>query len=128
MRTRTKRTWSTGARPDTSGARAYTILIRAPWEDMDTRGRNAGGGAKGTEGAAKAKAVSPDAWYPALHALFAGDARLTFNQVCVTVAGRTADLMFKGGLEEAVWRLVEERMLEHTMRAPILFRRRVEAT
>lgn len=46
----------------------------------------------------------------------------TFNRICVEMLGVTADIAFTTPVNHALWDLVERRVVEHTLVAPILFR------
>lgn len=50
-----------------------------------------------------------------------GTAR-TFNAIAVELLDQTADLVLDSPLDRALWQLVAEGRLEHTLLAPILFR------
>lgn len=52
-----------------------------------------------------------------------GEAELTFNTIAVRGWDLTADVVFSTQVNDVLWDLVEEDVLEHTMKAPILFRR-----
>lgn len=53
-----------------------------------------------------------------------GDGRpRTFNRLGVELFDLTADVLFTTPVNTALWRLVERGLIEHTMEAPVLFRR-----
>ena len=47
----------------------------------------------------------------------------TFNAIGVEPLDHTADTLLGSPYDEALWQLVEAEQLEHTMEAPVLFRR-----
>jgi hypothetical protein len=47
----------------------------------------------------------------------------TFNAIGVELLDHTADTLLGSPYDEALWQLVEAEQLEHTMEAPVLFRR-----
>lgn len=47
----------------------------------------------------------------------------TFNRICVELGDVTADVAFEKAPDHALWELVAQGAVEHTMTAPILFRR-----
>ena len=126
--------WSTGQVPDRSGMAAYIILIRSPEdppeEQFRTRGRGQdGGGADGTYRSAGIRKGDRTQARELLLGLLGEHGPCTFNTLSLYGWGRAADAVGGVGtaVEEALWDLVAEGTVEHTMASPIRFRLR-EAT
>lgn len=111
--------WSSGCRPDLSGLARYVILVRAP-EDPERRSRSARRGLE-TEVVSVSRSLSVDAWKERFRSRFADGRPRTFNAAMVEECDWTADCAPDRAVE-AMWQLVEEEVLEHTMRSPIRFR------
>jgi hypothetical protein len=61
-------------------------------------------------------------WTGPLLKLIREQPELTFNALCVTLTGLTADVAFGTPLDDALWALVERGLVEHTRVAPIRWR------
>lgn len=115
--------WVTGGHVDRSGLSRYTHLIRSS-EDFDRTPREF---RKGKETAWR-KDLHPGTiiqWRHDILRVLAGGSSKTFNQIVLEITGGqyTADNAFEKAPDMALWDLVEERKLSHTLQAPILFRR-----
>jgi hypothetical protein len=109
-------------RMDRTGAARYVHLIRHP-DDPERSPRPKGGVAD------KAPHVTLDKttlrqWKPQLRRQLSDGIPRTFNRLCVELLGFTADVAFNTPVDEALWWLVRFGEVEHTTKAPILFRRR----
>ncbi len=131
--------WSTGKKPNLDGMLKYLIMIRADGDPDETTYKKVGKDGRnkytkksgGDESLAWTKIkkmpieecrkqilayldeLSPDEQCDGV----------TFNRICVDLWRRTADVLHESNQEEAMWQLVEERQLAHTLDAPILWRR-----
>jgi hypothetical protein len=112
--------WQTGKLVDRSGTFAYIILVRAP-EDPERLPR--GKGKKDRVGWQHdlAKTTIKEWKEIILQHLSDGEAR-TFNRIGVELLDKTADTLLQLNPEEALWSLVTEGKVAHTLRAPIYFR------
>jgi hypothetical protein len=61
-------------------------------------------------------------WRDRIVALLADGQPRTFNRIGVDLCGLTADVLFGGPADNALWSLVEKGALELTLEAPILLR------
>ncbi len=115
--------WRTGpiARPD---AHRYVHLIRA--NDDPERSTREARKSRGVDSNKRWRELlrpnSVDEWRHAIVAHLQDGVPRTFNQLCVELGDITADIAFEKGPDRALWDLVEEGILEHTLRAPIRFR------
>jgi hypothetical protein len=66
-----------------------------------------------------------DKWKALILELLADRTPRTFNRIVLELTGyvHTADTAFEKSPDHALWELVEERKISHTLQAPILFRR-----
>lgn len=120
---RHRREWVTGAAVDRSGAAQYIVLIRAPGDPDETRARGGGAGRTAFWRGQMRPEHEPH-WKALIWNLLRDGRPRTFNRLCVEIAGVTADVAAGKAPEQALWALVEDRYVEHTLRAPILFRAR----
>lgn len=65
-----------------------------------------------------------DEWRSRIVALLSDGRARTFNAIVVEIADITADVAFTKAPEKALWSLVSESNVEHTIHAPIRFRAR----
>lgn len=115
-------TWVTGTYARRSGAACYVHLIRAP-DDPERRPRPAGGLAERAPHRRLAKTPAAQ-WEPVLLAALEDGVPRTFNRLGVELFDLTADVLCTTPVDTALWSLVAQGLLEHTLRAPILFRLR----
>ena len=111
--------WQTGKLVDRSGTFAYIILVRAP-EDPSRSPRGTRKDRVGWQHDL-AKTTIKEWEEIILQHLSDGEAR-TFNRIGVELLDKTADTLLKLNPEEALWSLVAEGRVAHTLRAPIYFR------
>lgn len=114
---------------DRSGAAKYVIIMRAPGDpERQDKAPSLGGTTSGTEkieALRQLRKASVESWRERILEHLADDVPRTFNRICVELVDKTADHMSRSNAEAALWQLVEdEKLVEHTMKAPILFRRR----
>ena len=112
--------WSTGKLVDRSGTFAYIVLVRAP-EDPSRSPR--GKGRKDRVGwQHDLKKTTIKEWKEIIFQHLSDGVARTFNRIGVELLDKTADTLLGLNPEEALWKLVEEGKLAHTLRAPIYFR------
>ena len=107
---------------DRSGLAAYTHLIWGP-DDPERSPRK---DRKGQETAWRQR-LDPSTqprWRAAILELLADGEPRTFNRLMVELADMEASLAFGMAPDVALWELVAEGRLEHTLEAPIFFRLR----
>jgi PAS domain-containing protein len=109
-----------GLQVDRTGAARYVHLIRAP-DDPERSPRPVGGRQDRAPHLTLAKA-SPASCVELLLCLLADGIPRTFNRMAVELFDHTADIVFGSPLDEALWHLVDDERLEHTLTAPVLFR------
>ena len=114
--------WNSGARPVTAGDLQYVIMIRHP-EDPGRRPRPKGGQEDKTPHRTIAKMDIEEIKKVLLEQLSDGEPR-TLNRLGVEIWDKTADITSGTKVEEALWQLVERSILEHTMKAPVMFRKK----
>jgi hypothetical protein len=112
-------TWTKGP-VDREGAAVYVHLIRAPY-DPQRRKRYGKQGILIRPDKTVSK-VPVDEWTRRLLALLADGEKRTFNRIAMDLISMTADVAFNSTLDRALWGLVAEGKVEHTIEAPILFR------
>lgn len=112
---------------DRRGPSAYVHLIRAPG-DPERRARAKSLGGPGNNDKASeghwSKLPPAEECAEAITALLADDVPRTFNRIAVELWDKTADVAFGQGPDHGLWLLVERGDVEHTLTAPVLFRRR----
>lgn len=116
-------TWTTGESVDRSGAARYVHLMRSP-DDPDKLDAPRGGGKRDPIAWRKCNRTTPAEWSRRIVELLADGRPRTFNAICLELVARTADVMFEQTLDRGLWLAVGRGDVEHTMEAPILFRRR----
>lgn len=113
---------------DRTGLASYMHLIRAPG-DPERRSRKARQDAMGKAQAAthwRTLAKAPVAqWRAAIAELLSNGTPRTFNSISVALCDMTADVA-PDNADTALWALVADRVLEHTLETPIYFRTRKE--
>ena len=110
----------TGRKVDRRGAATYVHLIRAP-NDPERSPRPKGG----VRDRAPHRTLSKQPaqfWEPEILGALADGIPRTFNRIGVERFDLTADVLFTTSVNKALWSLVEQGVLEHTLVAPILFR------
>lgn len=108
---------------DRSGTMSFVHLIRGP--DDPERTPRPKGGRKDRAPHLTMRRKGPaaiDEWTKAIRAKLADGTPRTFNALCVEIGDVTADVVFGEAPDIALWALVCEGELEHTIDAPVLFR------
>lgn len=105
---------------DRSGLAAFLHLVRA----ADDPKRSAPHGKANRERAPhlRLKTLRIVDCRAAIAGLLSDGVARTFNRIAVELTGYTADLLFRGPFDEALWSLVDDGALELTLELPILFR------
>jgi len=111
--------WSTGRKPFKSGLEIYTHVIRAE-DDPEEKPRGKDG--RTTTSWKELKKIPVWKWTSLIASHLADEVPRTFNRICVELTGYTADVCFQENPDTALWQLVEEEVIEHSLEAPILFR------
>jgi hypothetical protein len=117
-------TWSTGLLPNREGIYAFIVAIMAP-HDPARREREdrKHGYQEGTKRARDLRNASIEVAREQVLSAIAAHEPATFNEVCVRLLDLNAVDCTGGNYEAALWGLVETGAIEHTMEAPIYFRR-----
>jgi hypothetical protein len=106
----------------------YVHLIRGPADPVASADRRRAAGedqaAGDPTGWKKARAMPVEEWCTLLLRGLADGQPRTFNALLVETVDRTADVAGPGNAELALWSLAVEGAIEHTARAPILWRLR----
>jgi hypothetical protein len=113
--------WTIGP-VDRSGVYAYLHLIRSA-DDPQRRPRPPGG-QKDRQPHLTIDKTSPATWAARLQELLGDGMPRTFNRIGVELLDKTADVIFGTSLDDALWALVDQGVIEHTWVAPVLFRLR----
>ena len=110
---------------DTSGPAFYTIMIRAPG-DPERRTRESRHEAMGVAAAAgewkQIRKASVEVWAERFLVALTGGRAATLNALTVELADTTADVVGDNAID-ALWLLKERGQVEHTIDAPVLWRR-----
>jgi hypothetical protein len=109
-----------GVTVDRAGIGRYIHVIRAaddPWRSPRPKGGRANRFPHRT-----LAEIPIDRCAEMIVALFADGKPRTFNAISVELLDHTADMTLGSPLDRALWRLVAESRLEHTLTAPIRFR------
>lgn len=113
---------------DRSGPAKYVIMMRAVGDpERRDRAPSLGGQTDGLEkiSALKGLRKAPvTTWKQRIVEHLADGIPRTFNRIGVELCDRTADNLIGSHAEKAIWEAVEAGLLEHTMAAPILFRKK----
>jgi hypothetical protein len=109
-----------GVAVDRSGMAAYVHLIRAEG-DPERSERPIGGRLDRSPHRTLAEVPVEDSAQQILGLLADGVPR-TFNAIGVELLDHTADTLFGSPYDAALWRLVGDGQLEHTLAAPVFFR------
>lgn len=117
--------WVTGASVDREGLAAFTILIRSPDdpERGDIRKMPEHLRDRKAEWLRKMKKMPVDVAAEMIFDLLGDGYPRTFNRISVELWDKTADVLFEQPPFHAIWKLVADKRIEHTMRSPVLFRR-----
>jgi hypothetical protein len=103
-----------GGRPDTSGAAAYTVLIRDPADEdgLEIGGHGFRSGRTAT-GWKKLNDLSESAWSDRIVALLADGRERTFNRICLELTGgwHHADTALSTNLHDGLWQAVDLRRI-----------------
>lgn len=113
--------WTCGP-VDRSGVAAYLHLIRAR-NDRERSPRPQGGYADRSPHRTLAKTCATE-WRDVILAHMHDGVARTFNRLGVELLDKTADVLFQSPVDDALWSLVSDGLIEHTLAAPILFRLR----
>lgn len=123
--------WVTGDVVDRSGLASYLHLVRAP-DDPERSSREARQAKHGKAGAAlqwrDLKKASPDSWRARILEHLADGVPRTFNRITVELVDQTADVATTGPADPAIWSLVTDGLVEHTLTTPVYFRLVADAT
>ena len=114
--------WFSRVLPDRAGVSAYVIMIRDA-DDPAPPPKAALHCDRDKAPHLTLRTQSVETWRDAFRLLVNDGAARTFNAMCVTIAGLTADICAGEVPEAALWSLVEEGSVAFTMAAPILFRK-----
>ena len=109
-----------GVRVDRSGAAQYTHLIRGA--DDPERSPRPVGGREDRSPHLTLATVDVTVCRDQILTLLSDGRQRTFNAIGVELLDHTADTLLGSPYDAALWQLVEEDQLEHTLEAPILFR------
>jgi len=107
------------------GSNKYMHALRAK-EDPERAPRVKGS----TETAAWRKKLTKSdlgEWRKKFLDLLSKEGPMTFNKLSVLTSGYTADITMRKDPDEALWSLVKDGLVEHTIEAPIYFRIRTRA-
>jgi hypothetical protein len=115
------RVFARGVPVDRTGPAQYVHLIR-DLNDPERSERPIGGRVDRSPHLTLADVAVTTCRDEILGLLADGRAR-TFNAIGVELLDHTADTLLGSPYDEALWQLVEAEQLEHTMEAPVLFRR-----
>lgn len=121
--------WVTGAAVSRQGMDSFLHVIRAPGDpERGKRARSLGGEGNNLEHLPRhwsqvRKIPVASAREHILGLLADGKAR-TFNAIGVELYDKTADVLFGFSVDDALWSLVADELLEHTLDVPIRFRLR----
>jgi hypothetical protein len=107
---------------DRSGSAAYLHLVRGR-DDPERSPRPAGGYVDRSPHLKLRKTDAAD-WRAQIVAQLTDGVPRTFNRIGVELLDKTADVLFGSPVEDALWSLVADGLLEHTLKAPVLFRLR----
>ena len=112
--------WQTGKLVDRSGTSAYITLIRAPEDpERSPRGERKRDRVGWQHDLAK---TTIKEWKEVILQHLSDGLARTFNRIGVELLDKTADTLLKLNPEEALWSLVAEGKVAHTLSAPIYFR------
>ena len=112
--------WFSGVLPDRDGMSAYVIMIR----DAHDPAPPPKAALHSDRDKAPHLTLRTQSVCSAAFRLLVNDgAARTFNAMCVTIAGLTADICAGEVPEAALWSLVEEGAVAFSMAAPVLFRK-----
>lgn len=117
-----KQVWITGLSVGRDDRAVYTHLIRSP-SDPERSPRPKGGRNDRSPHLTLAKKPAAEIEELLLSGLEDGEPR-TFNRLGVEIFDLTADVLFTTPVNTILWQLVAQGRIEHTLEAPILFRRR----
>jgi hypothetical protein len=69
-----------------------------------------------------AMSTTVEGWRARLLAHLADRQPRTFNRLGVELLDQTADMLYRSVVDRALWSLVDDQLLEHTLEVPIFFR------
>lgn len=114
--------WVTGHNAARSGLECFVHIIRGPDDPKRlTREQRKG---MSLAWVADLKDCNKPKWIEEIVALLSDGVERTFNRICLEVSGGnyTADVCLEKSPDNALWELVAQGDIEHTMAAPVLFR------
>jgi hypothetical protein len=109
-----------GVRVDRSGAAQYTHLIRGAVDPE--RSPRPVGGREDRSPHLTLSTIEVTVCREQILTLLSDGCARTFNAIGVELLDHTADTLLGSPYDVALWQLVDEDQLEHTLEAPILFR------
>ena len=98
----------------------YTHLVRST-DDPDRSPREARKGQEAAWRLKLGKKTQPQ-WRDRIVELLADGEARTFNRICVELGDVTADMGYLMAPDEALWALVVEGAVKHTLETPVLFK------
>jgi hypothetical protein len=110
-----------GVPVDRSGIAAYVHLIR--WQGDPERSERPVGGRLDRSPHRTLANVAVTACRDEILGLLADGRPRTFNAIGVELLDHSADTLLGSPYDEALWQLVDAEQLEHTLEAPVFFRR-----
>ena len=119
-----RRAWKTKGWASREGMADYLHLVRAKGDPERSPERGTDNMATWRRKLLKQSAIG---WSEDLVRYLTGQQPMTFNRMCVELIDKTADVCHGTPIEEALWMLVEQGHVEHTIELPILFRLRRRA-
>ena len=109
-----------GVNLDRSGITAYLHLIRSA-QDPERSPRPEGGRLDRAPHRTLTR-TAVDHWAARICERMADGVARTFNRIGVELLDQSSDMLLDSPVDQALWQLVDQGTLEHTMEAPILFR------
>jgi hypothetical protein len=119
--------WASDGEPPWMG---YTHIIRSALDPQRSPRSKEGAEARWAESMSFTKGKGPKVaqkkaqYRRQIKKLMADGRPRTLNAIGVELWDKTADILFQGPVDQVLWSLVESEELEHTMQAPIFFRKK----
>lgn len=120
-----ERTWATEHRAGPEIREGYAHLVWGP-DDPPRSERPKKGGREDVSPHLTLKKKKPEVYAKQIMRLMRDGKPRTFNEMGVTLWDKNASILYQGPVDEALWSLVEKGELEHSLEAPILFRKRTK--
>ena len=116
--------WVTGETVSREGLDGFLHIVRAPDDPQRSSREERKGLACAWKG--DMKASSKGAWTEKIRELLADGEPRTFNRIVLELSGLqySADMALDAAPDHALWALVAAEAIEHTICAPVVFRRR----